>query len=62
MISRINTKQFIANQQIKAAFATNGIILTILLSLENLNQFIYILTKTFYSVIKIDMIFICSLL
>ena len=30
LISMINTKQFIVNQQIKTAFATIGIILTII--------------------------------
>ena len=31
----INTRQFIANQQIKTAFATNGILLTMIQSKSN---------------------------
>ena len=42
----INTKKINANQQIKAAFATN----TYHNSLENLNQLIYKFAKTVYSI------------
>ena len=43
-----NTKHFIVNEHIKAAFATNDDYHN---SLKNLNQFIDIFTKIFYSVI-----------
>ena len=49
MISRINTSQFIASQQINSAFATNDIILTKILQ-KNPNQFIDIFPKTVYIV------------
>ena len=45
----MNTRQLIANQPIKTAFATNDIILT-KISLENYNKFFYKFTKTCYSV------------
>ena len=48
MVSLINTRQFVANKQIKIVFSKCYHIYCI--SLENINQFIDKFTKTFYNV------------